>query len=94
MAILVGLPGIRLRCRKVKSDRTGCDCGSRVGCRNRRMVRKAFIPGALVDRYGPVARDLQVSRTDKCNLRCAYCMPPEGIDWLPSEAVLTNDGVG
>ncbi|MFC4554577.1 GTP 3',8-cyclase MoaA [Georgenia faecalis] len=44
----------------------------------------------LVDRYGRVARDLRVSLTDRCNLRCEYCMPPEGFDWLPAPDVLTD----
>ena len=35
------------------------------------------------DRYGRVATDLRVSLTDRCNLRCSYCMPAEGLDWLP-----------
>jgi GTP 3',8-cyclase len=48
---------------------------------------------ALNDRYGRVATDLRVSLTDRCNLRCSYCMPPEGLDWLPDETVLTDDEV-
>jgi cyclic pyranopterin phosphate synthase len=47
----------------------------------------------LVDRYGRVATDLRVSLTDRCNLRCAYCMPAEGLAWLPSPDVLTDDEV-
>ena len=47
----------------------------------------------LVDRYGRVATDLRVSLTDRCNLRCTYCMPPEGLDWLPQDSLLTNDEV-
>ncbi|MCW2507308.1 MAG: moaA, partial [Modestobacter sp.] len=39
--------------------------------------------GGLVDRHGRVATDLRVSLTDRCNLRCTYCMPPEGLQWLP-----------
>ncbi|MCW4356020.1 GTP 3',8-cyclase MoaA [Hoyosella sp. YIM 151337] len=46
--------------------------------------------GPLVDTYGRVARDLRVSLTDRCNLRCTYCMPAEGLDWMPSSAVLTT----
>jgi cyclic pyranopterin phosphate synthase len=49
---------------------------------------------ALVDAFGRVATDLRVSLTDRCNLRCAYCMPPEGLDWLPTEDVLTDTEVG
>jgi GTP 3',8-cyclase len=47
----------------------------------------------LVDLYGRVATDLRVSVTDRCNLRCAYCMPAEGLDWLPSPDLLTNDEI-
>jgi GTP 3',8-cyclase len=47
----------------------------------------------LVDTFGRVATDLRVSLTDRCNLRCTYCMPPEGLDWLPSPTLLTDDEV-
>ena len=47
----------------------------------------------LVDTYGRVATDLRVSLTDRCNLRCQYCMPAEGLDWLPGAEVLTDDEV-
>ena len=47
----------------------------------------------LPDSFGRVATDLRVSLTDRCNLRCAYCMPPEGLDWLPSPDLLTDDEV-
>jgi GTP 3',8-cyclase len=47
----------------------------------------------LSDRYGRVATDLRVSLTDRCNLRCSYCMPAEGLEWLPDESVLTDDEV-
>ncbi|HYH34209.1 MAG TPA: GTP 3',8-cyclase MoaA [Nocardioides sp.] len=47
----------------------------------------------LQDRYGRVATDLRVSLTDRCNLRCSYCMPAEGLDWLPGDDVLTDDEV-
>jgi GTP 3',8-cyclase len=45
----------------------------------------------LKDSYGRIATDLRVSLTDRCNLRCAYCMPPEGLDWLPTPGLLTDD---
>jgi cyclic pyranopterin phosphate synthase len=47
----------------------------------------------LADSYGRVATDLRVSLTDRCNLRCAYCMPADGLDWLPHPDVLTDDEV-
>nr|WP_211221059.1 GTP 3',8-cyclase MoaA [Nocardioides insulae] len=47
----------------------------------------------LADTHGRVASDLRVSLTDRCNLRCQYCMPAEGLDWLPDDTVLTDDEV-
>ena len=44
----------------------------------------------LVDRFGRVATDLRVSLTDRCNLRCTYCMPAEGLAWLPKPELLTD----
>ena len=45
----------------------------------------------LLDTYGRRARDLRVSLTDRCNLRCSYCMPPEGLPWLPGSELLGTD---
>ncbi|MHA7653370.1 GTP 3',8-cyclase MoaA [Mycobacterium sp. ML4] len=45
----------------------------------------------LLDSYGRVATDLRVSLTDRCNLRCSYCMPAEGLDWLPGGQLLKLD---
>src|SRR5690606_4045213 len=61
----------------------GTGCGA--------YTRDVTLP--LVDRYGRVATDLRVSLTDRCNLRCNYCMPAEGLDWLPTEETLTDDEV-
>src|ERR671916_1360677 len=44
----------------------------------------------LIDRFGRVAKDLRVSLTDRCNLRCTYCMPAEGLDWLQKDELLTD----
>jgi cyclic pyranopterin phosphate synthase len=43
----------------------------------------------LVDPFGRVIRDLRISVTDRCNFRCTYCMPEEGMTWLPRSEVLT-----
>ena len=45
----------------------------------------------LVDTFGRGHRDLRVSLTDRCNLRCSYCMPHDFAAWLPSENLLTTD---
>lgn len=47
----------------------------------------------LTDSFGRIPTDLRVSVTDRCNLRCSYCMPAEGLDWLPRPALLTDDEV-
>ena len=46
-----------------------------------------------MDGFGRVHTDLRVSLTDKCNLRCTYCMPPEGLEWLPAPELLTDDEI-
>ncbi|MGV8907444.1 MAG: GTP 3',8-cyclase MoaA [Propionicimonas sp.] len=46
--------------------------------------------GTLADAHGRVARDLRMSLTDRCNLRCTYCMPADGLAWLPTPEVLTD----
>ncbi|HVK25173.1 MAG TPA: GTP 3',8-cyclase MoaA [Actinokineospora sp.] len=45
---------------------------------------------ALIDTFGRVAADLRVSLTDRCNLRCTYCMPAEGLDWMPGGQMLSE----
>ncbi|MGA0208334.1 MAG: GTP 3',8-cyclase MoaA [Candidatus Nanopelagicales bacterium] len=45
----------------------------------------------LVDTYGRVHRDMRVSLTDRCSLRCNYCMPADFADWIPGDHLLTTD---
>jgi cyclic pyranopterin phosphate synthase len=47
------------------------------------------VPRPLVDSFGRGHRDLRISVTDRCNFRCTYCMPEEGMTWLPRSEVLT-----
>ena len=47
----------------------------------------------LVDPFGRVIRDLRISVTDRCNFRCTYCMPAEGLEWLPRSEVLTFEEI-
>lgn len=49
---------------------------------------------ALIDSHGRTATDLRISLTDRCNLRCTYCMPAEGLDWMPDEDLLTREELG
>ena len=50
-------------------------------------------PDPIIDRFGRVATDLRVSVTDRCNLRCTYCMPPEGVAWLPRSEILDYEEI-
>ena len=52
-----------------------------------------MVTAALVDDFGRIATDLRVSVTDRCNLRCIYCMPAQGLDWLPTPELLTEDEI-
>jgi cyclic pyranopterin phosphate synthase len=56
-------------------------------------LRPQGVPGlvGLPDTFGRVARDLRVSVTDRCNLRCTYCMPAEGLPWLPKPEMLSDE---
>ncbi len=51
-------------------------------------------PGdALIDRFGRVHRDLRISLTDRCSLRCTYCMPEQGNEWLARSGLMTADEI-
>lgn len=54
------------------------------------MVSHAPETSLLTDTFGRTATDLRVSLTDRCDLRCSYCMPAEGLPWLPRDEVLTD----
>jgi len=47
----------------------------------------------LVDPFGRTVRDLRISVTDRCNLRCRYCMPAEGMNWLPRSELLSFEEI-
>lgn len=56
-------------------------------------LRDGEAGGVLVDTHGRVATDLRVSITDRCDLRCTYCMPEEGLDWLDRAELLTPEEI-
>ncbi|MCU1675948.1 MAG: molybdenum cofactor biosynthesis protein [Frankiales bacterium] len=58
-------------------------------------VRPAAVPGSggLTDRFGRTATDLRLSLTDRCTLRCTYCMPADGMQWLPRPDLLTDEEI-
>lgn len=49
--------------------------------------------GPLVDTHGRIHRDLRISLTDRCSLRCTYCMPEQGNEWLARSSILTTDEI-
>ena len=61
------------------------------GPRSARRVDPVVGPAPLVDSFGRVHRDLRISITDRCNFRCTYCMPEEGMPWLPRTDLLSYE---
>ncbi|HPG16059.1 MAG TPA: radical SAM protein, partial [Microthrixaceae bacterium] len=47
----------------------------------------------LVDGFGRVHRDLRISVTDRCDFRCTYCMPEDGLQWVPRDRLLTFEEI-
>lgn len=72
--------------------RTGLDLGP-PGAPDLLPTSPEGVPGQLVDRFGRTVRDLRLAVTDRCNLRCTYCMPARGMTWLPAHALLTVEEV-
>ncbi|HEV2088208.1 MAG TPA: GTP 3',8-cyclase MoaA, partial [Cryptosporangiaceae bacterium] len=85
VAVPLGLPA-------VPGTSAGTASSPRQGAVTRLPDDRPAGPG-LIDRFGRVATDLRVSLTDRCNLRCTYCMPPEGLAWMPRDEQLTDDEV-
>jgi GTP 3',8-cyclase len=56
-------------------------------------VSRRSIPVPLVDAHARRVRDLRISITDRCNFRCTYCMPVEGMEWLPRDQLLTYEEI-
>ncbi|AJM77548.1 GTP 3',8-cyclase MoaA [Rathayibacter toxicus] len=67
--------------------------GLRPQQRSADLPRERPVTAKLVDSYGRSADDLRISLTDKCNLRCTYCMPAEGLPFLPRASLLTRDEI-
>jgi GTP 3',8-cyclase len=55
------------------------------------MFMLPIIDGLLKDSYGRVIRDLRISITDRCNFRCVYCMPSEGVEWKDKSQILSYE---
>ena len=51
------------------------------------------MPGSLVDRFGRVHTNLRISVTDRCNIRCFYCMPAENVQFRPKAEILTFEEI-
>ena len=81
---LEGPPGTRLR---------AAGGGDAPAAAHGRAERGPEGRGALVDRFGRTHHDLRVSLTDRCNLRCTYCMPADGLEWIPTPELLTLEEI-
>src|SRR5690606_4214054 len=78
-----------VRKRDVPAPRTGSGGGAYPGA----MAAPPAPARPLVDGFGRVHRDLRISITDRCNFRCTYCLPEEGIGWLPRAELLTYEEI-
>src|SRR3954454_16294722 len=91
--------GSRSRCSSTSTPGAGPGDSTAAGGRSSGSARRDVgwvakgVPVQLVDGFGRVHADLRVSLTDRCNLRCTYCMPAEGLPWLPSTELLTDDEI-
>ncbi len=59
----------------------------------RRAVMSEAPSAPIIDTHGRVHRDLRISLTDRCSLRCTYCMPEQGNEWLARSSILTLDEI-
>ncbi len=79
------------------TDTDGARSVTRKGLRDLTLEHTDLGPaptdGPLVDSYGRRIRNLRVSVTDRCNFRCVYCMPAEGLPWLPRADILTYEEI-
>ncbi|WP_106815279.1 GTP 3',8-cyclase MoaA [Microbacterium timonense] len=66
---------------------------SGAGSAGRTHPAPATIGDPLIDTHGRVHRDLRISLTDRCSLRCTYCMPEQGNEWLAKTSILTLDEI-
>src|SRR5260370_923448 len=57
------------------------------------LARGAFMMEPLVDSYGRRIKSMRISVTDKCNFRCTYCMPAEGLPWLKKAEILSYEEI-
>lgn len=67
--------------------------GERLGARMPSIIGRPVVPD-LIDRFGRTAADLRISVTEKCSLRCTYCMPAEGLPAVPRRDLLTPAEIG
>ena len=88
-------PGAMRNCERARSARPKqlgdeCDLGWGVSLASV-VTRRIAIP--LIDPYARRVKDLRISITDRCNFRCTYCMPAEGMQWLPRDEVLSYEEI-
>src|SRR2546427_12437724 len=61
--------------------------------RSRSGAHTPVMSEPIRDRFGRVATDLRISVTDRCNFRCTYCMPADGLPWLPKSEILSYEEI-
>src|SRR2546428_7553628 len=61
--------------------------------RSRSGAHSQHMSSQIRDLFGRVATDLRISVTDRCNFRCPYCMPADGLPWLPKSEILSYEEI-
>lgn len=87
MSVPLGIP--RLRTRDASPEQAARLVSEELD----RRADDAPDSGPLRDGFGRSGEDLRISLTDKCNLRCTYCMPADGMQWLPQSSLLTPEEI-
>src|SRR5436190_1570319 len=94
-----GVRGISLRDRGAQAPRADLEAralhgrDARVGRPHGTRERGSALVSALLDQFGRRIEYLRISVTDRCNFRCSYCMPLEGLPWLPKADILTYEEI-
>ena len=95
VTLLPGPPRTHGTSEPVVLERDRGTTGRTVGRHRGPLSRTDAMPtlGPLVDQHGRVHTDLRISVTDRCNLRCFYCMPEEGVPFLPRSEILSFEEI-
>src|SRR2546422_3649459 len=94
-----GVPGLQVEHRRAQADHPDLEAREHTARRGLgRGTSMSMLPlssemPTITDTFGRPLRSLRISVTDRCNLRCKYCMPEEEYTWLPRETILSFEEI-